>query len=104
MFIDFVGLLVEGDVHQGEVVLDFHLCVAVHGGAALTVESGCVEVDLHFAHHVHVGLSGQFGGSLFIKRDIDVVVLFLVVYGHLAVYAGKLDDFADFFIVLNSAA
>ncbi len=47
MFIDFVGLLVKCDVHKGKVIFDFHLCVAVHGGAALTVESGCVEVDLH---------------------------------------------------------
>ena len=97
--IHLVGLLVEGDVHQGEVVLDFHIGVAVYGRAAFPVQAGCVQVDLDLAHHIDVGLTGQLGGGFLIEGDVHVVVLFLVIDSHLAVDAAGFNEVADFLVV-----
>ena len=99
VLVNLVGLLAEGNVHQGEVVFEFHVGVAVHGRAALAVQTGGVEIDLDFAHHIDVGLTGQLGGGLFVEWDVHVVVLFLVIDGDLAVDAAGLDEVPDFFVI-----
>ena len=81
------------------MVLEFHICVAVDGRAALAVQSGGVEVDLDLAHHIDVGLAGQLGGGLLVERDVHIVVLFLVIDGDLAVDAAGLDEVPDLLVV-----
>lgn len=99
VLVNLVGLLAEGNVHQGKVVFEFHVGVAVHSRAALAVQSGGVEVDLDLAHHIDVGLAGQLGGGLLVEWDVHVVVLFLVIDGDLAVDAAGFDEVPDFFVI-----
>ena len=81
------------------MVFEFHVGVAVHSRAALAVQTGGIEIDLDFAHHIDVGLAGQLGGGFLVEWDVHVVVLFLVIDGDLAVDAAGFDEVPDFFVI-----
>ena len=81
------------------MVFDFHIGVAIYGRAAFAVETGGVQVDLDLAHHIDMGLTGQLGGGLLIEGNVDVVVLFLVIDGDLAVDAAGFYEVTDFLVI-----